>query len=734
MKIGQRIVAERKRQFVGRDAELELLRSALLSSAFPFSLLYLHGPGGVGKTTLLQSFAELCRDCDALPLHLDARNIEPTPIVFLDTLRTALELPLHADPVAFLGASVERRVVLLDTFELLDGMQVWFRDVFLPQLSTNVLLITAGRQSPQIAWPLDSSWHSVLRSIGLQNFSRDESRAYLERRTFPLDNQAAAIDFTHGHPLALSLLADLHGSLPHVAELSLFADKMASPEVVDTLLKRFMAETPRGLRKSALEVCAVLRVTNETLLREILFPATSEPEPGVSFTDEDARSLFVWLRSLSFVDAGPSGLFLHDIAREALLADLRWRDPDWYSELHHRARAHYVHQLQQASGETAQKRSLYDCVFLHRDSPIVRAAFTWQETSEVFADRLNDNDIEPIVKMVATHEGTDAAQAARYWLQTQPDATVVFRANGASRAKEQEPVAFFTMLGLHNVCEADFAADPAAQIIANHIKATSPLRENEGATCLRFWIAPNTTEAASPLQSLLIVHILRHFLTSGQRLAYTFFCCSDPQAWQAVFDYAEIPFVANYPIGDKTGAIFGRDWRRAPLSRWLETIAGKETERGGTEETAAPSAHEKKTSAQVADTYATLTEVQFAIAVQDALRHLNQPEKLRANLLLRSHLFAATAYDENRGTGALASPDALKKLLHDTAESLNRPGVQRKRAYLALRHTYLTPAATQDAAADRLGLPFSTYRRHLAEGIAALSAALWDKEISRSGN
>jgi hypothetical protein len=38
---------------------------------------------------------------------------------------------------------------------------------------------------------------------------------------------------------------------------------------------------------------------------------------------------------LSFVELSREGLFPHDLAREALVADLRWRNPDWNMELHH---------------------------------------------------------------------------------------------------------------------------------------------------------------------------------------------------------------------------------------------------------------------------------------------------------------------------------------------------------------------------------------------------------------
>jgi hypothetical protein len=79
-------------------------------------------------------------------------------------------------------------------------------------------------------------------------------------------------------------------------------------------------------------------------------------------TMPDVHELFGWLRSLAFIDSGPLGLFPHDVAREALVADLRWRNPDWYTELHHRARNYYASRLKQTHGQE-QQRVLFDYVF-----------------------------------------------------------------------------------------------------------------------------------------------------------------------------------------------------------------------------------------------------------------------------------------------------------------------------------------------------------------------------------
>ena len=97
----------------------------------------------------------------------------------------------------------------------------------------------------------------------------------------------------------------------------------------------------------------------------------------------DVHDIFNWLRSLSFIESGQRGLFPHDLAREALTADLRWRHPARYAELHRRARQYYARMLQQHGHE--QQRVMFDFVFLHRESSFVRPFLEWQENRSTIA-------------------------------------------------------------------------------------------------------------------------------------------------------------------------------------------------------------------------------------------------------------------------------------------------------------------------------------------------------------
>ena len=115
-----------------------------------------------------------------------------------------------------------------------------------------------------------------------------------------------------------------------------------------------------------------------------------------------------------------------------------------------------------------------------------------------------------------------------------------------------------------------------------------------------------------------------------------------------------------------------------------------------------------------------LPRSEFESAVKDALRHYTQADLLAGNALLHARLIT-------RSTGGGATPQVLRALLAETAKTLFA-GERDQRLYRILDLTYLNPAPKQEAAADRLGLSFSTYRRHLTAGVDRLIEWLWQQE------
>jgi len=696
--LADRLVEARHTRFVGRQGELSVFESALGSEILPFYILHIFGPGGVGKTTLLQEFALLSERHGARPVYLDARNIDLSPDAFIRSLGMLLGQHNGASIPDLLDASSQRTVILIDTYEVLTPLDGWLRTIFLPQLPDTVLTVLAGRNPPDSAWQGDSGWQDLVRVISLRNLSQEEGRAFLNKRGLPADHQQGILEFTHGHPLALSLVAEVFSQRGHVG-----LHPEESPDVVKTLMERFVQQVPGPAHRTALEACALVRVTTETLLGEMLgMPTSGSASDGV-------HTLFEWLRELSFIESSPEGIFPHDLARETLATDLRWRNPDWYVELHNRARKYYTDRLNQTSG-LAQQRLMLDTVFLHRDNAVIRSFFDWQTTGSMIPYNLEETDIPALEKMVRQYEGEASAMVALQWFRKYPQNVTVWRdAEGA-------PLGFILSLPLHMLKDEDEKLDPAVNSTKKFLESHASLRANEVATLFRFWMARDTYQGISPIQSLIFIQVAKHYLTTPG-LAITFFPCADPDFWAAILSYAELTRYpeADFEVGGKRYGIYGHDWRAMTPAMWIARLAEKEV--GGTGQVTSPPA---------AEPVIFLSRDDFSNAVKQALQDYARPNALAGNPLLRSRLVS-----DATGRAPKERTEILKSKMRQAAEAL-RVHPRDEKLFQALEATYLHPAPTQEAAAELLDIPFSTYRRHLTSGIQRLTEILWRQEIGEN--
>lgn len=82
--LGDVLAARRLRRFVGREGEIELFQTALATGDPPFAALYVHGPGGIGKTSLLKVLAVIAKEAGATVAHIDGQDVVPQPSGILD--------------------------------------------------------------------------------------------------------------------------------------------------------------------------------------------------------------------------------------------------------------------------------------------------------------------------------------------------------------------------------------------------------------------------------------------------------------------------------------------------------------------------------------------------------------------------------------------------------------------------------------------------------------------------
>lgn len=681
--LGEVLASRRRRSFVGRDAELELIRAALGAAESPFAVLWFTGPGGIGKSSLLDVVSELAEEADELTVaRLDGRDLAPSPRAVLDVLDAAIGLRPGGDALA---APEGRVVLLIDAYERLGALDDWVRSWLLPRLPACALTVVAGRRPPGPAWRADPAWRDLLRVVALRNLRPDASRSYL--RACGLDEAVhdRLLRASHGHPLGLSLLAEV---FVRGGEASL--DPL-TPDPVGTLVRRFVDVVPAGVRRDALEICALSRTTTESLLRDTL-------------AVEDAYDVFAWLRDLSFVESGPDGLLPHELARDVLDADLRWRDPERYKDVF-RAISRSVHARLTSSQGRDQQRAAYDLKFLFRNLPSVLSPVDWEEWGQRDPEPAAPDDGGSILELVEGAEGAASAAIAERWLAVQPEAFVVVRDD------DDVVRGVLALLDLTVASEPDRRADPGAAAAWDYAHRCRPPRPGEAVTQTRFVIDRDGYQGPSPTMNAAPIVTLQRYIQMP-RLAWDFLALHEPEPWNDYFALADLPRAsgADFVVGGRRYGLFGHDFRRVPV----DALTRLWTERALAQEPIPRPASPEDALA--------LSQADFTDAVRQALRDLHRADLLARNPLLRTRLVRDHANAE------VPCAETLATLLRTAVETL-RSHPRDDKLLRAVERTYLRPAPTQEAAAEVLGLPFSTYRRHLSQGMLRVSAWLWDHEL-----
>lgn len=322
--VGARLARGRKGIFVGRAPECALFAEAL-AGAREWQILNPCGPGGVGKSTLLDAYRRIAEQQHALYLHFDARELSDSPDSLLFRLSGALAaagLPYAEDAEQCIAtlhrASAERRIVIVfDTYEEIGALDRWLRDTFLPQLADGVAVVIAGRFSLHESWRDHEAWCELVRPIPLGSFDLELTRSYLAHHGVTDDALVRQTwEFTGGHPLALSLAV----ALVKQEGADALHEAPQRPELIAELAQRWLREMPdQGLREHV-EAAAVVRSFDQELLGHL----TGQPVPPQDFRR---------LTRLSFVRPSRRGWAVHDLMRGAVARDLQWRRPNIFRSM-----------------------------------------------------------------------------------------------------------------------------------------------------------------------------------------------------------------------------------------------------------------------------------------------------------------------------------------------------------------------------------------------------------------
>lgn len=671
--------ARRRELFVDRVDELAMLLGAAQDPG-P-RIFYVHGPGGIGKTSLLQIVAVALRARGVAIRRIDARDLELTPEAFL----------LAFDPTGGEEEAAGRRAILFDTYELMLPIEAFVLRTLLARARGDILIILASRTPPSAEWRALSLWRDVVAPLALRNLPSNDAQRYLEARGVDPGVGASIAAFSHGHPLALAIAAD---AWRNSATPPTF-DPGRAPDVISVLYDYFVRGIPDEAR-ALLEIAAILPATTESLLAAM--------RPNVR-TDS-----LRWLSSLSFMLIGPHGVFPHDLAREVILAELRWRNPRRLMELAIRAQRCFAG-LCTAAGLDGYGRAFADFAFVLSHNPRMRVLMV-PPSSDLVLDELRRDDEAAICAAVARHEGVEEARLARYWLSRQPTAFRVARTpNGAIAG-------FCAFIRLDLTQDEDRGGDP--RVAAAWAHALPLLKDglDRPSVYVRFFMSCEVHQRPSPATA--ICSLATGSFVFLPRCALLYIRMHDEwQHWQESVRLcgAELVSELAHEADGKGFLVTLQDHRALTPVAWLARFSDR---------TALADWAAQAPVNVVDSSISALSRDEFYQHVRDALRNLTDPLALRQSPLIHSQAVEARV---STNASQAERSTALAVLLRAQIEGL-RGGSRGDAWYQVLQIAYLGPRIKHESAAHELGLSYITFRRLLGAATEFIVSDLWHLELT----
>jgi hypothetical protein len=656
----------RRQRFVGRERELACFDNALCGRSSR-RVLFLHGQGGIGKTTLLLEFGARARMAGRRVVHVDGSEIDPSP----HGLRTAVQLALDQHKRLLAGA-----VLLVDGYEQLTAIDAWLRDTLIPGLSVDTVVVVAGRDPPTTPWCTDLGWRQLVAVHRLAPFNPAESGELLAHAGVAPLIRPHLVTLGRGHPLTMALLAD-------IAATGQAPDTLAdAPDLISTLMESFICEAPSEAHLTGLATCAIAWLTTEDLLTQMV--------------GTESATVWRWLARRPFITASPRGLFTHDLTRDVLDAEFARRAPERYRTYRRAIHAHTVTGLRAATGLDRQRHA-QQLFFLLRKSPFASSVSALRARGSATIVQAHPDDHDQVCSIIERFEGPASARLAQAWLAEQPDRLSVVRTSDGI-------VGFVHRLW----CPGGGAMedrDPVVRAVLEYIAREGPLRAGERVGIARFCAgARNHQRDPYAMLAANVTHLID--LLTGPS-AWSVFISVDTEHTGLFARYLAFTPLVEVDVDGLRHVAYGIDWRRVPIDTWLDLML----ERGDSGETGPPPT--------VSIRPPPLDRPHFGAAVKAALQTLRRHDQLATNPLIGSVL-ASTATGPTTGQ--------LQATIEDAVASLgDQPRGDQLRA--VLDRTYLRAAPTQEAAAEVLDLPFSTYRRYLAKALDQLTDLLWTVEI-----
>ena len=540
--------------FVGREVEVRTLSEAMQAPEPEFAVAFIHGPGGIGKSSLLRAIVDSVPK-DYLQVRLDCRDIEPTAHGVLSAIADRIGADAGKIDLATLSRRFSddaRRVLLtFDNYETFGLVDTWTRQTLLPALPASVVTLIASRIPSSPGWMTDPGWADMFREIELLPLTEAQAVKLLCLRGLS-EEQARRINaFTRGHPLALELAAAAWRAHP-----DLQIEDVAIPHVVGRLTEMLLS----GLAArtvEALQACSTVRRVTEPLLASMLESPSTREE-------------FNAVRNLSFVSALHDGLVLHDVMRDTISYGLAQADPARHAQ--YRSRAwQYLSDTSRRSAKTVWQYTA-DLLYLVQN-PNIRNAFFRTGAMDVSVAPVLPSDREEIEEICRSTEPPESTSWILRWLDRHPETFFV------ARTATDRTAGFYIVFEPDYVDRALLREDPVTAAWCAHLEA-SPVLPRERVLFGRRWLTRGVGEGLSPAQAACWLEFKRLYMEMRPNLRRVYCPVVDIATFAPIA--TQLGFVpieeANVALGGSTYYTAMLDFGPNSVDGWLSRVVGLELE------------------------------------------------------------------------------------------------------------------------------------------------------------
>lgn len=369
--------------FAGREADLEVV-DRLLDPDSRERILYVHGPGGIGKSALLRELRRRGERAGHTVLAVDGRTL---PLA-IDLLAERLTPP---------PGSINP-IVVIDEVESLGASLVALREVLFDILPAAARVVVAGRRRADRSW-LEGELEGVSLELALGPLSDGDAVQLLARRGVGNGTlQRDIVAWAKGSPLALALAASTGTDAPM---------DFADPNLFDRLMRHLIGREIEGIDPAVLDVASITWALDSRLIAAAL--------PGRS-----TRGALTELLALSVVESVGHRAVLHPLLAQALRARLRAERPHEYRALVLRIADHL--RTRCLDGDPNALVELTSLI----ENPLVRAGAGLGAGNTHYADSLRAGDIDRAVEMGGILARRRMAELAP-WAERFPEFTTVVR-------------------------------------------------------------------------------------------------------------------------------------------------------------------------------------------------------------------------------------------------------------------------------------------------------------------